>query len=238
MSSNNNSFQCLIVMENSDISSYLVNRLKNKHINVHIATTYTEALKIAKKYIIQLAIIDIDMYGEVCGIASTQILQYRYQIKIFLMSQYTDDEAINIISNLSPEYFLTKPIKITDIAIATDILISKFNIEKLENNYANIRIKKEVTQIILERYRVSLIENKLYLDDYFEVNLTKKEYRLIELFFKYPYQIISYQTIDDYVWKDREMNKNSLINLIGSLRVKLAYIRIITVNGSGYCLEE
>ena len=55
---------------------------------------------------------------------------------------------------------------------------------------------------------MDLINKQLYTNDD-EIKLTKKEYKLVELFFRKPNEMITYEMIENYIWSEKKMNKNS-----------------------------
>ena len=73
-----------------------------------------------------------------------------------------------------------------------------------------------------------------------EIELTRIEYELLELFLRHPRQVLSRSLIYERVWGyDGSLSSNSLDVFVGHLRRKLGEPRLIhTVRGVGFTLRE
>ena len=73
-----------------------------------------------------------------------------------------------------------------------------------------------------------------------EIELTRIEYELLELFLRHPRQVLSRGLIYERVWGyDASLSSNSLDVFVGHLRRKLGEPRLIqTVRGVGFTLRE
>lgn len=66
------------------------------------------------------------------------------------------------------------------------------------------------------------------------VQLSKKEYLLIELLLNSRGQIISYSTIESNVWENKDMSMDALRTLVSGIRKKSYTNIILNHNGTGY----
>ena len=128
---------------------------------------------------------------------------------------------------------------------ADDYLVKPFALAEL---YARLRAllrRTETDASAMLRYRDLTMERSLMDVQRGErtIELTRTEYRLLELFLARPERVLSRATIIDEVWGyNLDQTSNSLDVYIGYLRRKLAAggeRRLIqTVRGVGYALRE
>ena len=128
---------------------------------------------------------------------------------------------------------------------ADDYLVKPFALAEL---YARLRAllrRTETDASAMLRYRDLTMERSLMDVQRGErtIELTRTEYRLLELFLARPERVLSRATIIDEVWGyDLDQTSNSLDVYIGYLRRKLeagGERRLIqTVRGVGYALRE
>ncbi len=232
--SDNKAIDFLIVNKNKDESQDMVSVIEKLGLNVVACLSNGQsAIDTVKEKKVDVALIDVDLKDSMDGIECAQILKNNFNTKSIILSDYEDEEILTSIIDLEPESFYIKPFREIDLKIAISLLKSKFKREMKVDK--KIDLKKEITKIKIDGYFLNLMEKKLYFDGD-EISLSNKEYKLVELFFKYPDEIISYSKIKAYIWKDKKMNKNSLINLISSLRKKLKNVVIKNINTQGYFL--
>lgn len=68
------------------------------------------------------------------------------------------------------------------------------------------------------------------------IKLTKKEILFLELLFRNSFRIVSYDELENYVWKDSVMTESSVRSLVKNLRRKLPIELIENLSGIGYKL--
>lgn len=226
----------LLATIDQNLSFEISNIIKTMELNlIHSTQCAKSTIQTIKEQDIDFAIIDVILKGSIDGLMCAKDIKNSFQTKLILISDIYNQEILSETIDISPEYFYLKPLKLTDFKTMLILMLSKYQKETKSNK--NITLKQEVTEITIERYTLNIIKQKLYLDTNYEIPLTKKEYKLTQLFFQHPNEIISYEKIEKYIWGDKIMNKNSLINIIGSLRRKLEYIKIINQNGEGYYIK-
>lgn len=90
------------------------------------ATSGEEALGIVSKKVPDLAILDIDLAGEMSGIEFGSYLKNTFRIPIIYLTQFADLETFRKAKVAKPSSYLTKPANIWDIVRAIEL--------SLENN--------------------------------------------------------------------------------------------------------
>ena len=72
-----------------------------------------------------------------------------------------------------------------------------------------------------------------------DVELTAKEFTLLETFLRHPGQVLSREQLLSHVWGyDFDPGSNVVDVYVGYLRKKLGKRRIVSVRGMGYRLER
>ncbi|WP_088226368.1 response regulator [Desulfosporosinus sp. FKB] len=114
----------LIVDDNLGIRSLLNALFSSKGYTVSTATSGIEALSLAKEQLPDLIISDIKMPGLNGLELREQLHRYNPNIRVILMSAYTDQQEINeILHNGGIDYVMTKPFDLEELSIAVDNLL-------------------------------------------------------------------------------------------------------------------
>ena len=72
-----------------------------------------------------------------------------------------------------------------------------------------------------------------------EVELTTKQFALLECFMRYPGQVLSKTALREHVWDYAFADSSNIIEVyVGQLRKKLGVARIETIRGAGYRLVD
>ena len=72
-----------------------------------------------------------------------------------------------------------------------------------------------------------------------EVELTTKQFALLECFMRYPGQVLSKTALREHVWDYAFADSSNVIEVyVGQLRKKLGVARIQTIRGAGYRLVD
>jgi two-component system, OmpR family, response regulator len=72
-----------------------------------------------------------------------------------------------------------------------------------------------------------------------EVELTTKQFALLECFMRYPGQVLSKTALREHVWDYAFADSSNIIEVyVGQLRKKLGVARIETIRGAGYRLMD
>ena len=88
---------------------------------VGAASSGEDALGIVHKKIPDLAILDIDLAGDMTGIEFGAYLKNTYKIPIIYLTQFSDLETFKKAKAVKPSSYLTKPAKIWDLVRAIEL---------------------------------------------------------------------------------------------------------------------
>ena len=176
---------------------------------------------------VDLILVDLNMHQKE-RITFLQFLRYKDILApIIITANDSSKELLLEVINLDTSRFLIKPLKKDELI---DVI---YNV-----------IDKKITPLPLV-----LVENQLEngftydpINKCFinpndeEIQLTKKEYLLVELLIKHKYKIVTFEEIESTVWGDTVMSSAALRTLMGTIRKK-SYDGIITsYSGIGYKL--
>lgn len=219
----------LIVEDEAEIAGYLRRGLTFEGYTVEIASDGRQALDIAREQPPDLVVLDLMLPG-IDGLEVAWRLRAASDVPIIML---TARDAI--------------PDRVAGLeAGADDYLIKPFAFEEL---LARIRVQlrrrqREDAATVL-RYgplTMDLAAHEVTIGDR-RVDLTAKEYDLLELFMRHPQQVLTRDVIYDRVWGYNFGGESNIIEVyVRYLRQKLeahGEPRLIhTVRGVGYILRE
>lgn len=164
---------------------------KSKFKTVYTARDGLKALELYEDLKPDLVILDINLpYINGLDIAK-KIRETDKQVRIILLTACDDKETLIKAIELNILTYLEKP-------MSRNILNTMF--EKIKSSYDN-HLDKSITfyENLTDKY-IWNFSKKILLKNQEIIKLTKKETLLMELFMNKPNEIISFETIYDYVW--------------------------------------
>lgn len=217
----------LLVDDELDILEFLTYNLKKEGYEVFVAASGEEGLRIAKKELPQLILLDVMMPGldgmEVCR-ELRSIPALKNVIIAFLTARNEDYSHIAGFDAGADDY-INKPIK-------PRVLMSRIKalLRRLPNDLVEQQIELGGLQIDRESYLVKK-EGK-------EINLPRKEFELIALLASKPGKVFTREEILNKIWGNEVVVGDRTIDVhIRKLREKIGEEFIKTVKGVGYKFE-
>ncbi|MEZ4694468.1 MAG: response regulator transcription factor [Aliarcobacter sp.] len=204
---------------------------KSKFKTVYTARDGIKALESYENLKPDLIILDINLpYLNGLDVAK-KIREKDNQVRIILLTACDDKETLIKAIGLNILTYLEKP-------MSRNILNTMF--EKIKSSYDN-HLDKSITfyENLTDKY-IWNFSKKILLKNQEIIKLTKKETLLMELFMNKPNEIISFETIYDYVWiEDNYKNFSipSIKTLIKNLRMKLPELLINSSYGNGFIIN-
>ncbi len=181
-----------------------------------------EALEIYKEKKPDIIITDIEM-PRLNGLEmAKQIRKGDKTTPIVIATAFTDTSYLLKAVELQLIKYITKPITSKKLKEALNLVLEHMHLNRI------IVIDKEC-------YYDKL--NKTLIVDTLLVKLTNKEIQLLDLLAKNYHRMVSYEEIENTVWYDDVMSKDSLRALIRTLRIKLQGDYIENISGFGYRLK-
>ncbi|HEU5087915.1 MAG TPA: response regulator transcription factor [Roseiflexaceae bacterium] len=217
----------LIVDDDPKIRSVLERGLRFEGFDVHVARDGQEALRIARAKPLDLVVLDVMLPG-MDGLEIARRLRRGMNTPILMLT--ARDAVPDRVAGLDSG--------------ADDYLIKPFDFEEL---LARVRALLRRTQphgeevVTFADLRLNTATREAERDGR-RIDLTTREYELLELFMRHPRQVLLRDLILERVWGDASVESNAIEVHIGRLRDKLeadGEERLIqTIRGAGYALRE
>ena len=214
----------LYVEDEPKIQANIAEYLSNYFANVLLASKGEEALAQYHMHRPDVILLDINL-PDIDGLSiAKQIRENDQDIKIIMLTAYTEKEKLLKATELKLTKYLVKPVapkvfKETLETLAQELSHNPSHYVKLGGNH--IWSKEEA---ILRK-------------DSMPIKLSEKEHRLLQLFVQYKGKAVTYEKITAIVWDDafdRVVSIHSVKNQVSKLRKKLPPRSINSIYGEGY----
>lgn len=191
----------------------------------------TEGLLYAKSEDFSLAVLDLMLPG----ISGEELLKEIKKIKsvpvIIMSAKDSIDTKIELLDSGAEDY-ITKPFDLKELTARVSVQLRRFSPE-------SDQLSEKITfeELSLDTASMTFFVNGNTLE------LTKHEFKIMELLIKNPDKVFSKQAIYDYAWDDYYIGEDKTINVhISNIRKKLkSYSEkeyIETVWGIGFKLKK
>lgn len=224
---NSNDHKILLVDDEPDILEFLSYNLRKEGYQVYTALTGEEGIRVAKKEMPHLVLLDVMMPGidgmEVCR--ELRSAQGMDNVVIAFLTARSEDYSHIAGFEAGADDYINKPIK-------PRVLLSR--IKALLRRSAN---GTESTAVDVGKLRIDR-ESYLVFKDGAEISLPRKEFELLSLLASKPGKVFARDEILNKVWGDEVVVGDRTIDVhIRKLREKLGEEFIRTVKGVGYKFE-
>ena len=213
----------LIVDDEKDILEFLSYNLQKEGFEIFTASNGSAALKIAKKEVPNLIILDV-MMPEMDGIETCEKIREIEALDstliLFLTARSEEYSELAGFSAGADDY-VTKPIK-------PKLLISRVN-ALLRRSQS----KKEQSFIEIEELKIDK-DKHLLLHNGQVVDLARKEFNLLYYLMTVPAKVFTREEIISNVWKNTFVGDRTIDVHIRKIREKIGNKYIKTIKGVGY----
>ncbi|MBP8793208.1 MAG: response regulator transcription factor [Lutibacter sp.] len=224
----NSDIKILLVDDEPDILEIVGYNLKNEGYKVFTAKNGLEAVKIAKKEIPHLIILDI-MMPEMDGIEACEKIRATPELENVLITFFTargEDYSQVAGFDVGADDYITKPIK-------PKVLVSKIKalLRRVNDGENTTTSTDQVTvgEIIIDR------EEYVIIKDGEKLSLPRKEFELFSLLASKPGKVFKREDILDSVWGNEVVVGGRTIDVhIRKLREKIGDDYFKTIKGVGY----
>jgi DNA-binding response OmpR family regulator len=220
----------LIVEDEEPIRKLIAKILNKEGILVSQAGNGKQGLEMINKYNYDLVILDILM-EDISGFdVAREIRKYDLQLPIIFLSGKKEDEDIIQGLDIGADSYITKP-------FSPSVLCAQVK-SQIKRRKQILKEDTEVNSILLGPFKFDLSSYKFYKNNE-EVKLSSKETKLLKFLMEHPNQVFSKEQLYQNVWRDTDVDDNSIMVYVKYLRNKIEdnpskpkYIK--TVWGIGY----
>lgn len=221
----------LIAEDNVEISDMMKSYLVKAGHEVYQAFDGLQALAMAKEIKPDIALLDIMMPGA-DGYRVCETLRKTMNMPIIVVSAKVAEEDKARMFDLGADDYITKPFSFKEMVMRVAAQLRRY----YEFNTANLQEDRHYGNLMISssRYEVKVDGEPL--------NLTAKEFKILDYLTLHENQIMSKQKIIDDVWGiDEYIDENTVAVTIARLRDKLAKVgvsNVVTVWGLGYKWQD
>lgn len=221
----------LIAEDNVEISDMMKSYLVKAGHEVYQAFDGLQAFAMAKEIKPDIALLDIMMPGA-DGYRVCETLRKTMNMPIIVVSAKVAEEDKARMFDLGADDYITKPFSFKEMVMRVAAQLRRY----YEFNTANLQEDRHYGNLMISssRYEVKVDGEPL--------NLTAKEFKILDYLTLHENQIMSKQKIIDDVWGiDEYIDENTVAVTIARLRDKLAKVgvsNVVTVWGLGYKWQD
>lgn len=219
----------LIVEDDYKLNNMIQTLLRKNKYDVVAAFSGTEALLLLEKESFYLVLLDLMLPGASGEEVLTKINEY--QVPVICVSAKDDlDTKLQLMRDGADDY-ITKPFNNEELLVRIEALLRRSNKSPLQSKAYIYKFK----ELILDsENHVVTIKNE-------PIDLTAKEYRILELLISNPKKVFTKQNIFESVWFEEYLFDERVVTVhVSNLRNKLkngeSYIK--TVWGIGYKMQD
>lgn len=224
----------LVVEDDTDINDLLCDLLKKNGYEVTAAYSGTEAKMCIKNENYQIVLLDLMLPG-INGESLIEEIRKEKVMPIIVISAKTSlDDKVNVL-RLGADDFVGKPFNVDEVLARVQAQLRRYT--EFAETQENPKILKYKNIVLINESREASVNDNL-------VNLTLREYDILELLMSNPKKVFTRANIFQSVWKSEFLGDDNTVNVhVSNLRSKLAsfdkdteYIQ--TVWGIGFKLKE
>ena len=224
----------LIVEDDSSINNLIYDALKKHGCDCVQAYSGTEGILNFKNAEFDLVILDLMMPGMTGEELTRQIREINKTPIIVVSAKCSTESRIDLLA-MGADDFLSKPFDVKELLARVDVQLRHLSYSGKEEEEQTDEMKYKDLVLNRSTYEAVLCSKDL--------QLTRQEYKILELFMLYPSKVFSKQEIYEYAWNDYYMGEDKTINVhISNIRSKMKKITqdeyIDTVWGIGFRLSK
>ncbi|HEX5329038.1 response regulator transcription factor [Sulfuricurvum sp.] len=221
-----NSFTLLYIESDPEIREKHSHFIRENGLKVLETDNSIKACELFRTQKVDMILIDLQLSNE-NGLDFVRCLRHKDVLTpVIITSTQTNQDILMDAINLNTTRYLQKPLKKNDLIDALQIGAKKI-----------LNCRSSGFSVLEEGYSYDPINKTINRPDGTAVQLSKKEYLLLELLISKKRLIVPYEVIESIVWQDTLMSMDALRTLVRGIRKK-SYPNIISnINGIGYKLD-
>ncbi len=224
-----------VIDDEKDIQNILEVNLRNSGYTVNSFSSAEKAIEGLKKTVPDLIILDIMMDG-MDGYDFCKHLRSREEygtVPIIFLSAKSEEFDKVLGLELGGDDYITKPFGIKELTSRVKALLRRTESSSKPKTGGESKLAHDGLELYPDKYQV-LVDGK-------DINLTKTEFLILQLFLKYPGKIFTRDNIIDSIRGDDVFVIDRTIDVhIMNLRKKMGHYKNIikTFSGIGYGFKE
>ncbi|MBV4419301.1 response regulator transcription factor [Clostridium tyrobutyricum] len=219
----------LIVEDDPEINKMVQTLLRKNKYESAAAFSGTEALLLLEKESFDLILLDLMLPG-LSGEEILAKINQQFQIPIICVSAKGDlDTKLGLIRDGADDY-ITKPFNNEELIVRIGAVLRRINKSSTIDKTSVFQFKDLVLD---SRNHIVTINDK-------PIELTMKEYSILELLISNPRKVFTKQNIFESVWSEKYIDERVVTVHVSNLRNKLKHgeTYIKTVWGIGYKMQD
>lgn len=218
----------LVIEDDFDIQEIISEVLKDSGYEVEVASDGLSGIEMFRKGVFNLIILDI-MLPKIDGFVVCEIIRKESNIPIIMLTALgEEDDQIKGFELMADDY-ITKPFSI-------NLLIKR--VEAVLRRYGKNIAEEEESILTFEDIKIFPSKYKTLVDGE-EIELTVKEFQILETLIKNPSKVFTRSSLLDTIWGYDYFGDTRVIDThIKNLRQKLNVEYIKTIRGVGYKIEK
>ena len=209
-----NAPRVLIVEDDENINNLLREALTKHGLNCVQAFSGTEGLIVFKNDKFDLVLLDLMMPG-MDGQTLTQRIREVSQVPIIIVSAKSSvDSKVDLLTSGADD-FVGKPFELKELIARVDVQLRHNENEESKDDIEHAKVMQfKDLELDGDKYSVTVKGN--------DIGLTRQEFKILELFLKYPGKVFSKREIYEYAWNDVYIGEDKTINVhISNIRTKI-----------------
>lgn len=198
-----------------------------------IETNYENAIEHVRSNYPDLVLMDIKLKGDKSGIDAAKVIWKEKKIPIIFLTSYHNDKMIQEAMNCEPYAYLLKPCRDKELKIAIKTALHKHNYF-----FKNKEIFNEEDFIELQNNITFCRSKGILLKGELKIPLTKNEIKLFEILTEYINESVSFERLNDYIWREAFLDIGRLRTLIYRLKKKIGHDIFENIFEYGYRLTS
>ena len=244
----------LIVEDDDMINNMIKEAMENEGFKCLQAFSGTEGILVAKTENIDLVILDLMLPGKPGEEVIKEIKNLK-NIPVIIVSAKDGIDSKVVLLKSGADDYLTKPFDIRELEVRVEVCLRKYSPDTRGTSSAEMKQSgvedsdDKIPEAANLEHLVSYKEISLNPEDYSvrvnenPIELTKHEFRILELLMKNPDRAFSKQAIYDFAWDDVYLGEENTINVhVSNIRKKIRKYSeteyIETVWGIGFKLKK
>lgn len=218
----------LIAEDEPRIAAFLEKGLQSNGFSTTTVHNGWDATAMALESNFDLMILDLGLPGKDGMLVLEELRGQGMQIPVIILTARDDTKDKVTGLECGADDYMTKPFRFEELLARVRARLRSFTIS---NNTSESVLKSGNVTLDLRTRRLR-VNNHL-------IELSAREFTLVEMFFRHPNQVMSRQQILGHVWGyDYDPGSNIVDVYVGYLRKKMGNNSIETVRGMGYRLRS